>query len=126
MVNARCLRGNLQVKDGYNILLTQNTADNSLTIGAAVGAGAGQLCSGDIPLYAGETPPTGSTVLSGGPTCAQVIQTINGITGPSISILPGQGVSVDQSSKNKNTLVVNLDLHGLAVCTPVISSSESV
>jgi hypothetical protein len=70
-----------------------------------------------------ETPPEGSFLLSGGPRCKDTIKTINGINGQTVSIKGGPGILVTASELLDNTIVVEADLHGMALCGTYISSS---
>ncbi len=116
-VNARCLDGDLRVKEGFNISVRQEDNTNSLIIGAAIGAGAGLACS-EIPLYAGEVPPNGSGVLTGGPKCNEVVKTINGVGGPTLQLLAGRGVRITASLDDPHEIVVSLAENDLAICVP--------
>ena len=111
-VNAACLTGPIRVVEGYNCSIQQNAGDNSLTIAAGVGAGAGKSCE-EIELYPGESPPPGSTLLSGGPSCQQTISTINGLEGPHLQLLAGPGVSITTEDAK---IIVDVDLADFANC----------
>jgi hypothetical protein len=113
-VSAACLRGDLRFSAGYNAVVRQDDAANAIVIGAAVGAGAGEPC-GEVPLFPGEGPPPGSTLLTGGPACNQVVRTINGVGGQFSSIVSGLGVRVDAVPEDA-TVVVDVDMRQLAVC----------
>lgn len=112
--SARCLTGALKIKEGFNATVRQSDAENSITIGAGVGAGAGQPCE-EVPLYPGETAPGGSKLLSGGPTCGEVLKSINGIGGKVVKLNQGTGVRIIPGEV-EGQLVVSVDLHDMAVC----------
>jgi len=124
VVNARCLAGNVRWKEGFNCAIRQVTGDNAIIIGAGVGSGDGEACS-EIPLYEGETPPTGSTLLTGGPACNELIKTINGVSGAHQQLIPGRGVTVNPDSIESHKVVVDLHLRGLAICPDFLADSES-
>jgi hypothetical protein len=123
-VNARCLLGDVVFVSGFNANITQNGADNSITIGAYVGAGAGEPCE-TVKTYPTETAPAGSSLLEGGPRCNQTLRSVNGMGGPILSLLAGKGVTIT-SVPEENKLIVNVNMSGLALCFDSISQrSES-
>lgn len=113
-VAERCLIGEIAFKPGYNCSITQQSADNAITIDGIVGAGAGEPCEVE-PLFPGETPPAGSNLLEGGPLCNEILRSINGIGGRQFSILTGTGVTIT-SVPEENKLVMTVDMSGLALC----------
>lgn len=124
-LNAACLRGVVRFVPGYNSVVTQADADNTLTFAAEVGAGAGQPCN-EVPLYGGEAPPAGGSLLSGGPACGQVLRSVNGVGGRLFDVAAGLGFQVT-SLPDSNRVVVDCNLSGLALCPEDVSSvSESV
>lgn len=112
-VGARCLGGDLELAEGYNCSIRQ-AADGTVTIGAGVGAGAGEPCE-EVPVRAGEAAPDGGRLLTGGPTCGEVLKSINGVGGKIIRVTPGPGVRITPGA-SPGQLLVDVDLHGLAVC----------
>ena len=124
-VRARCLLGQVPFKAGFNATVRQRSTDNSITFGAAVGAGEGQPC-GDVPLFPGEVPPPGSQLLEGGPLCGETLRSINGIGGPIFNFFSGVGVTFTPIPE-KNRLVITVTLLGLALCFSSTSKvSESL
>jgi hypothetical protein len=123
LVNARGLVGPLRVREGYNCTLRQNLRDNSLTIAARSGAGAGEACV-EVPLHPDETPPTGSRLLTGGPACDEVVTSINGLSTRALRLVPGLGVRIVPSTDDPHTLIVDFDMHDLTVCGGVEQVSE--
>lgn len=115
-VNSRCLLGNLLVQSGYNSDVKQNDRENSIIFNARVGAGDGQPCN-EIPLFSGEIPPSGSGLLSGGASCGESIQTINGINSPNFTIQAGNGVQIT-SVPGENKLIVDINLAGAGIIIP--------
>lgn len=113
-VAARCLRGDIRLKPGYNSVVRAEADDNRLTLGAAVGAGEGPACE-EVPLFGGEAPPPGSDYLSGGPACNAVLRSINGSGGRFASVVGGQGVRVSADPEN-HAVVVDVNLSRMAVC----------
>ena len=114
-INTQCMAGPVRLKPGYNCDIRQNNIENSLTILGVIGGGQGEPCD-EIPLFAGEEPPAGSKLLSGGPACNEVVKTIGGIPGPIVRFIDGLGVRVTASEEDPHTVVVDINLHGLAVC----------
>jgi hypothetical protein len=111
---SRCLQGTILVRPGFNATLRQNTQSNTLTFGASVGAGEGQACD-EVPTFTGETPPAGSTLLEGGPTCNEVLRSVNGIGGPVLKISGGNGVEIVPVT-NQNKVIIDINGIGLAAC----------
>jgi len=123
-VQARCLTGRLQMKEGYNCSIRVNRVDNSITISGQVGAGEGEACE-EVKAYPAEENQPGSNLLTGGPKCSEVIKTINGVGGRVITLKPGDGVRIDPDPDLPHTLVIEADLHGMALCVPPVESSIS-
>lgn len=127
-VRSQCLSGNISIVGGYNMSAGQIGGGNNLVLSPAVNAGLGQPC-GEIPLYTGETGPTGhsNNTLSGDFLCNEVFRTVNGIGGPSANLIPGVGVSI-VGDPDSNTVIVDVNLNALAVCdaSDVLEISESV
>jgi hypothetical protein len=119
-VNAQCLVGDIVFVPGYNATVTQDSLNNVITLGAAVGAGAGEPCI-EIPLFDGEVPPMSSSLLEGGPQCADTVRSLNGVGGPFMTILAGPGVTISAVPET-NTVVINVDLSGIAL---VVTSDRS-
>ena len=112
----------VQAKFGLNIIITQGNEvpyDHSLTFTAAQAAGAGTPC-GEVPLYIDEPDPPGSTLLSGGPACDEIISSINGLSSSTINLVAGMGtvISPDETG-DPNTLNVSFDYHDMTVCSSV-------
>jgi len=116
IVNARCMAGDLKLKEGYNCLIQQINRSNTLRVG--VGATTvppeAELCEygSELPLFAGEIPPPGSKFLSGGPACDEVISTINGVGGPNVQLAGGTGVKI-VTTQNENKILVQLAKNAL-------------
>jgi hypothetical protein len=113
-VNATCLTGEVVFVAGYNATVRQAARDNSVTIGASAGAGAGEPC-GEVPLFDGEVPPAGSGLLSGGLRCNEVLRSVNGAGGPLLRLIAGPGVVVTPVP-DEHRLVVTVDMSGMATC----------
>ena len=120
IVNAKCLDGIIKFKEGHNVTVNQIDVTNTLTFTAAVGAGLGVLCE-EVLLYPTEKAPAGSKLLSGGPTCNEIITGINGLTGPNVALLADTGISILDDPDN-HTITVTPTMHGLDVCLPSLSS----
>lgn len=114
-VNTGCMDGPIRWKEGYNCSIRQDDTNNTITIGAVKGAGAGLACE-EVPLYVGETAPDGSSVLSGGPTCTEVLKTLNGVGGRIVRIVGGSGIRITTDELSPHTVFVNVTLQGFAYC----------
>jgi len=123
-VNSACVLGDVIFKPGFNANVRQSTQDNSITLGAAVGDGAGEPCE-TVATYAGETAPSGSSLLEGGPRCNETVRSLNGIGGPSLNLIAGRGVTIT-AVPEENKIIVNVNMSGLALCYDSVSArSES-
>lgn len=96
----------LIVRGGYNCEVSQDSTRSSLTFTARVGAGLGEPC-GEIPLYEGEEPYEGGTLLDGSVACNEVVRSLAGAAGPHISVTGGTGATVTPDPEN-NRLVINI------------------
>lgn len=126
-IRERCIQGDIRWTPGYNAVITQNDTDNSITIGALVGSGAGQPCA-EVPLFDGELPPNNASnsLLAGGPLCNETLRSFNGIGGPNFTFLGGQGVSIVPDPEN-NCILVDFNLVDLVLCVSDFSEiSESL
>ena len=125
-INDRCVIGSVVVfKPGYNAVVRQNASNNAIVIAALVGAGEGEPCD-EQKLLSVEEPPSGSTLLAGGPRCNEVLRSINGIGGPILRILSDLGANIIPLP-DENKLGVYMDMTGLAICYDSVSTvSESI
>jgi hypothetical protein len=97
VLNKQCLQGNIKFKDGYNCSIRQTAWNNEIRIGAAIGAGAKvdeELCANgsELALFAGEA--AAGKFFGNGPACDDLIFTINGLGGPTVTITGGQGINI--------------------------------
>jgi len=111
-IRQTCLDGQIRFVAGYNCTIEQDADENTLTIGAGVGAGEGEPCN-EIPLYDDETSPAGRQLLDGSWACADVIRSINGLGGPVVPVLTGPGVSLRADADN-HTLYLDVNLRTTA------------
>lgn len=123
-VAARCLEGLVAFRPGYNCDVLIDKSNNVLTFSAVVGGGAGEPCE-QVPLFEGEEAPEDSIFLEGGLACNEVLRSVNGQGGPRFSFISGTGVSIS-SIPEQNTVVIDADLSGLAVCDTITDSTEMV
>jgi hypothetical protein len=127
-IRNQCLGGSIVFRGGYNLSASQSGDGRSLRITPTINGGLGQPCE-EIKLFDTETGPTGhgNSTLSGDILCNEVFRTINGLPGPTVTLLPGDGVSVVGDPDN-NTVIVDVNLNSLAVCdtSDLIDISESV
>lgn len=110
-VSADCLVGELVLRPGYNTVLRQNPR-GGVTLTAAVGAGAGEIC-GELAAFDDEIPPDDGDLLTGGPRCNEVLRSVNGAGGPRLAIEAGSGVTVTPEPES-NRVVINVSLVGMA------------
>ena len=113
VINERCITGKIRFKEGYNAVVTQRNSSNEISIGAAAGSGAqadADLCEhgSEVPFYPDEQPPEGSQFFSGGPSCDELVSSVNGVQGPDITIAGGTGVNVKVDPDNPHTITVSL------------------
>lgn len=123
VVNAYCMTGNIKFKEGFNCSIRQDNNNNAIIISAGVGVGEGVPCE-EIPLYDEEVPPEGSSFLSGGLGCRDVVMSINGITGTNITLIPGPGFKIEPHAVDPSTLVVDRSLDDFAYCHGVDTNSS--
>ncbi len=105
IVMTTCLSGPLNWREGFNCSIRQDVNDNAIIIGAGVGIGAGAPCE-EIPLYEGEESPDGGPFLSGGPSCNEIIKSINGVSGTDVNIVAGPGFRIQPDTINPHKLVI--------------------
>jgi hypothetical protein len=123
IINRVCMDGNLAFKEGYNANIRQVPATSRLVFGAGVGAGLGQQCD-EVPITDCEEPTDGP-FLTGGATCGETVRAVNGVGGRNLTIFPGAGFTVTEAPSLDNTIVIDADLQGFAVCLPQTESSSS-
>jgi hypothetical protein len=112
-INATCMQGNIQWKEGYNCAIRQDNRENAIIIGAGIGSGEGEPCE-EVPVFEGESPPDNSPYLSGGPGCGEVVKTINGVGGRNVILKAGTGFSIYE--EEDGTLVIDRTLDDFALC----------
>jgi hypothetical protein len=117
IINRECLYGPQVLREGYNCVIRQNARENSITVSAALGGGAGEPCA-EVPLAAAETPPPESRLLTGGPACDELITGINGLSAATISLVPLRGVRIAPDLGRPHTLVVDFGRQDMALCLP--------
>jgi hypothetical protein len=109
-----CLQGDIRFSEGYNCFITEDRFNNKLTINAGVGQGLGEPGE-EVPFWPNEEAPQGRSLLDGSIACNETIRTLNGMQGPHIEIVGGQGVTV-QSLPEQNLVIVSVDMTDLAGC----------
>jgi hypothetical protein len=116
VLNKRCLIGDVKFKEGYNCVIRQPSWTNELRIGAAIGAGMqldAALCANgsELPLFDGEI--AAGKFFTGGPACDDLIFTLNGLGGPNVTLLGGQGINIaTQTNPPKITITRNINNAG--------------
>lgn len=98
--------GSVTFREGHNTTIKVGTQDNSIGFSAGSGKGLGKQCQ-EIPVFSGEVPPVGSVFLSGGPSCKETINSINGINAKNIVITTGAGINITADSANS---AIRIDL----------------
>jgi hypothetical protein len=123
--NRECLQGDIKLRAGYNLSLSQFLASNTIQFAATVNAGLGEPCE-EVPLFLAETPPlgAGNNLLAGDFYCNEALRTINGLQGPNINLIAESGVVIT-ADQEANTVVIDVNLVDLAVCT-FSAVSESI
>lgn len=91
--------------EGHN--LTVRTAGGRLSFSARPGYGDGPVCD-EIPLRPNEEPPPGSVLLTGGPTCGELVRLINGLPGKTVRVVNGVGIRVTPDVP-AHTVIVSVD-----------------
>lgn len=109
-----CLIGPLRWKAGFNASIKQSLPDNAIVIAAEVGGGEGEPCE-EVPVSGSEQPQNGSSLLTGGPSCGDLVRSINGQSGRVFDILSGGGVAITPGPE-QHQVRVDLNFTGLAVC----------
>lgn len=122
IVREPCLVGDLRLKEGYNCSIRQEDLTNTIIISASLGDGAGLACE-EVPLYDGEVPPDGASVLDGAATCTEVLKSISGVGGRVIRLFGGQGIQVTADDAQPNTVIVSVTLQGFTYC-PAATAEE--
>lgn len=116
-VTYECMQGDIRLKAGYNVALTQDNATNTIQFNPVQNAGLGTPCE-DIPLFDTETPPIGSDneLLAGDFYCNEVFRTINGLQGPNLIFFAGTGISIF-ANQSESSILIDINLVDLTLCT---------
>jgi len=72
------LVGDVKFHAGYNADIAVDPSSNVMTLNADQGAGDGEPCE-EVLRWPDETAPEGSSILSGGPSCGDLIFRVNGV-----------------------------------------------
>ena len=122
VINDENITGEIRFMPGFNSIVTQNDVTNTLEFDAKKGEGKGEPC-GEIMLNDKETRPFGSKLFTGGPSCGELVKTINGVQGPKISFIPGNGIDFIADPDN-HTIYVVPSMRNLAICLENSSASS--
>jgi hypothetical protein len=131
ITNATCLSGPLVFREGYNCHITQSSFDNSLSFYANKAAGAGEPCE-EVSLSSDEARAEDSRFLSGGPSCFDLLTSINGVFGsgltPSVlALIAGPGIRIKPTDGVAHSIDVIFDLRDFTVCiAPPSESSQTL
>lgn len=117
----KCLHSDIRFKEGYNCRITQTDRTKTIDVTAVYGAGekpTDELCEhgGELPFTAEEATQPTTEFYSGGPKCAELITTINGIAGPTVTLISGAGINI-VTDDAVNSLTIELNLNAHANCT---------
>lgn len=131
VTNARCLKGDIIFKEGYQCIITQNTRARAIDITASTTAAVvdppEELCTynGELPLFPGEQPQPGSKFLGGGPACSELIFTVNGAGGKNLLLFGGGGIQINTDS-DANAIIVKLDTNAQNACAAADQQNDTV
>lgn len=116
-INRECLQDDLRLRPGYNVSISQNKLNNVIQFSAITKAGLGEPCA-EVKLFEDEAPPIGATnnLLAGDFYCNEVLRTVNGLQGPTLTLFAGTGVSI-LADNTSSTIVVDINLSELSLCT---------
>jgi hypothetical protein len=117
-VSRACLTGPIRLRPGYNCSIRQDPAANAITISAQDAAGAGRPCA-EVPLFPGEAPDAGESLLSGGPACGELILSIDGAIGPEVRVPTFGGVRAEVDPDDPSLLRLDFDLGAMRACPPI-------
>lgn len=109
-----CMQGPIRFQEGSNLSIRQDANRNALIFDAVEGGGTGQPGE-QIEVYAGEEAPQHATNLDGAVGCDEVFRSINGLPGPNLNVIAGDGVRLEADPDN-HKLIVNVDLSTFAAC----------
>lgn len=115
VVGQICISGDVEFTEGYGTAIQQSAVDGRLTFVAQLGEGAGTPCD-EISLIPDQEPLPNSPYLSGGPSCLELLRSINGVPGPHVQLIGKRGVEVYQHATNVNTLVIDFSGRNSADC----------
>lgn len=110
--NSEPLIGDVRLEAGYNCNITQREDLGIITIGAAIGDGAGEPCT---EVKVGPTETKNGTLYDNSPTCAEVIRSVNGVGGRILQLVAGAGVTLEMLP-TQNKIKLTVDTRGLASC----------
>jgi len=114
--NDRLIDGPLLFTEGHNISIGYNKGLNAMQFTVVAGGGAGYPCE-EVKIYPEEVPPDGGSLLSGGPTCNEIMKTINGLPGPQVILKAGKGVRIEKDATDEHQLNILIDETLLSNCT---------
>ena len=111
---ATCLTGDIRIAEGYNCFIEEDRYNNKLTIHAEVGQGLGEPNS-EVPIFPGEGKPSYGSFYDGSVGCNEVVRSINGIEGPNMEIIGGQGITVE-AVPGQHMILIGVSMQDLAGC----------
>jgi len=106
--------GDLRLQEGIYCRLELNSVDNSITVSADVDNDKVSPCE-QQPVFQLEQAPEFASTLDGSPMCNEVLRTVNGVGGRTISLVGGDGVQIEFDPVTA-TITVAVNMQGMAVC----------
>lgn len=107
IVNGTCAKGKIKLLAGYNCAIKQDDVANTITVQTfkrdrGNDDPTAEICQygSELPLYPEQVPPAGSQFLSGGPSCADLITSINGVSGVNVTIAAEAGIQIVVTEEN--------------------------
>ena len=111
--------GPVAITGGHSSRISQYDSSGVLDVSSdPLGGEAGRPCSGQVPYADEEIPALGRNTLDGAASCAEVLRSINGASGSSLSFRTGQGVSI-YTQPEKSRVTLRFDGAGSARCPEI-------
>lgn len=107
------ITGRVRFEAGYNCAVHQRAAQNAVVFAGAIGGGAGEPCD-EVSLASSEIRPT-SGYFDNSPRCNDTVRAINGIGGPTLTLIAGAGV-VLTTYPSEHKVAIDVNMRGLSQC----------
>jgi hypothetical protein len=109
-----CILGDVRLAEGANCKIEEDVLNNKITVNASVGRGEGEPCE-EVAISSEESTPDNMSYYDGSLGCEEVMRSINGMEGPHLEIVGGQGVSVE-TYPAQHLIVVGVTMQDLTGC----------